>query len=242
MKNPFRRKYAMAKVLSTISYCLLYCSAIPAIILFLGVSMPYAEVVSAIISVLYTASVIITSILLRYAEEHRRADLIDNSFGTKYAECRTEGYYSNDNHLFGIAKMAVNNFESCFFTRRILRHNLPIKCIIAVIIGTVTLIAATTGANNTICVFLQASLPITLIVDLVNFLFLNSFIHKIEDRYRSIYCSANQEPAELIKNVIEYESIMSWANILLSEKTYNKLNHKLTLEWEQLKEEYNLTA
>ena len=45
-----------------------------------------------------------------------------------------------------------------------------------------------------------------------------------------------------MKEVLEYEGTISWANILLDEKIYNKMNEVLSKEWERIKQEYKVSS
>ncbi|WP_394900163.1 hypothetical protein, partial [Clostridium butyricum] len=61
--------------------------------------------------------------ILRYTREYyqekgeaiRRADLIDNSFGTKLSIKSSLDYYSNDDVNNSLYKILINIFENCFF-------------------------------------------------------------------------------------------------------------------------------
>lgn len=43
---------------------------------------------------------------------------------------------------------------------------------------------------------------------------------------------------EIILSVVEYETVIAWANILLSTSVYEKLNASLSEKWEGMKSKY----
>lgn len=102
----------------------------------------YACIVSVIIPlnciliILYHVGEIFFDFVLAFAEKAKRKDLFDNAFGTKLAVKNSEGYYTNTGLPPGVYKLGVNNYESCFFTYRILKNDLW-QNVTRVIIGSV---------------------------------------------------------------------------------------------------------
>ena len=80
-----------------------------------------AKVISYVSMVGYLIINVISKILFHNVEKRKRNDLIDNSFGTKYSDENTVGYYNNDETENGIKKLALNSYESSFHTENTLK-------------------------------------------------------------------------------------------------------------------------
>ena len=81
------------------------------------------------ITLFFMLEIIIEYILTPQADSKRRDDFIDNSFGSKFSPNNSKGYYDNDEVNSGLYKAAVNLFENCFFSTKLLNltQNLSMK-------------------------------------------------------------------------------------------------------------------
>lgn len=180
-------------------------------------------------------------LLLFNAEKQKRLDLYDNSFGTKLSETHSEGYYSNDDVTPGYMKLAANNFESVFFTYRIMKEDLSRVIIKAVIICAIFVLVAMLGLQNIFILLIQITLPITIIVESVRFAKTESRVKDIYLEYRKLFEKKdNIRHADILNQLINYTATLTAGSVLLSDRTYNKLNASLSEEWEKIKNEFDI--
>ena len=159
----------------------------------------------------------------------RRKGFIDNSLGSKFLEKATQNYYSNDEINVGPYKMLVNCCENCYFTFNIAKAMLPIIVLKNIFFSIVALAIAYFGIN------------ITELVHHINFVVkLNQLFEKFLDAFVNIKDnSLFLQQAVLL--YVEYETVLAYNKAPLSDKVYNKLNQKLTKEWEEIKERYEIS-
>lgn len=176
----------------------------------------------------------------------RRKGFIDNSLGSKFLEKATQNYYSNDEINVGPYKMLVNCCENCYFTFNIAKAMLPIIVLKNIFFSIVALAIAYFGINNNLIAIpvlqiLLSSLFITELVHHINFVVkLNQLFEKFLDAFVNIKDnSLFLQQAVLL--YVEYETVLAYNKAPLSDKVYNKLNQKLTKEWEKIKERYEIS-
>ena len=111
------------------------------------------------------------------------------------------------------------------------------------------IICAVIGYDKGIVIIIQLSLPIFVISQTIKHQRFVSRLKKIYENYRSVFdtlCNkksiSQNDYAKIVKEVLEYEGTISWANILLDEKIYNKMNEVLSKEWERIKQEYKVSS
>lgn len=177
------------------------------------------------------------------AEQVRRRDFIDNSFGTILNINQSEGYFSNDEKAVGIYKAATNLFENSLFTTNISKRMLPNKIIVSTIFIVVIIVLAVNGFSNTQFAVptLQVFLSTNILGELIK-LFL--FIQKNEvyfDNLREVFTNEDFKVVpekylpNFLKTYLDYETNLAWGTILLDGKIYNQLNPTLSKEWENIK-------
>ena len=207
------------------------------------------EFISYISIISYYVVNVVTEIFLYPATARlRRIDFIDNSLGSKFLGKKSENYFGNDSIQPGAYKMAVNCFENCYFTYNIARG--MNKTIISknVIFSSVFLFTAYMGLKVDLI-----ALPILQI--LLSSLFMNELIHHLNfvaklnillERFRWFFMEIMnnklnlndlQHPTLLL---LEYETTLAYNKSPLSNKVYNKLKEKLSTEWEELKQYYEV--
>lgn len=252
-KIPFKKKFDTAKKYDKISTFLLYASTILLIINFtLGHITNYhstiihwIEIINCVAIILFSIFEIIVNYIHFEAESHRREDFVDNSFASLIAENRTEGYYTNNDLKLGLYKMGVNNFESCFFSYNIAKKDLSYLWSKTILISLIFITIAICGYDKLLIFIIQLSIPIVLLQQSVKHTLFVSRLKNVLCRYRSLFSSikkskSKKNDSELIRDILEYEATIAWGNILLDEKTYNKMNFTLSNEWEDLKKEYSI--
>lgn len=175
------------------------------------------------------------------AEQQKRLELYDNSFGTKLSETHTEGYYSNDIVAIGYMKLAVNNFESVFFTYRIMKEDLYISIVRAITICSLFVLVAILGLQNIFILLIQITLPIAIIVDSFRFVVTESRINSIYIEYRRLFEKKDRiREADILNQLANYTATLAAGSVLLNERTYNHLNESLSKEWEYIKKDFGI--
>ncbi|MCY1511080.1 hypothetical protein D9M68_454740 [compost metagenome] len=249
---PFKVSFDLVKTIDKYLNWLLY------FVLFLGIIVlilskceveknnTYAENINYIIGVLSLVFFLVDLLkrfLLQLAEQRRRKDFIDNSLDTNLSDFRSEGYYSNDSIDPGIHKMGVNCFENSFFSMNISKRmiaGLTIQCAIVFVIFWLLLMSTD---KVTIATFLQFALPYTIIQQLVIVIIYYFQMESIFNYFKLLFGSAQEQKKDLliIHNVINYESTISWAGVVLDDKTFKNNNDMLSEKWDEIKKSHNLT-
>lgn len=241
-KVPFKNDFDSAKKWETWSTRLLYTS-----ILFLIFSSflknpsltHWIDIINCIISIGFAICQFVGDYIHFHAETYRRDTFIDNTFGCKLAEKRSKNYYTNDNLACGLYKMGANSFESCFFSYHILKNDIPCLWVKGIITTFIFVLFAITGYTEGSIFIIQSIVPLSLLQQAIKQQIIIARLKIILDRFRSIFSDTENE-ANILRNVLDYEGTISWANILLNEKTYKELNSKLSKEWIQTKKEYSI--
>lgn len=175
------------------------------------------------------------------AEKQKRLDLYDNSFGTKLSETHSEGYYSNDNVTPGYMKLAVNNFESVFFTYRIMKEDLYCTIAKAIFICVLFVCVAILGLKNIFVILIQITLPITILVESIRYAVTESRVEGIYFEYRKLFEKKGSiRYADILTQLVNYTATLTAGSVLLSNRTYNRLNASLSKEWEEIKKEFDI--
>ncbi len=182
---------------------------------------------------------------------NKRLDLLDNSFGTTFLNENSEEYYSNNELNNSLYKLAVNCFESNFFTVKIAKK-MKRELIIKLAAVCIVFIATAPLGDKWFVQFLQLSLPVLLATDYIkhhyfvedtnrNLLEFQSLFTSIKGRYNSTdsYKDLHVE-AQLCKLIVNYESSIAAAAILLDKKIYDDNNPQLTKEWNNMKVRYQI--
>jgi len=252
-KVPFKNKFDTAKKYDKISTCLLYISTILLIgnfILCKTTNIPtliirWIEIINCLTIISFSIVEFVMDYIHFEAEVHRREDLIDNSFASHFAEDRTAGYYTNDDLKSGLYKMGVNNFESCFFSYNIAKQDLTFLWLKSIILSLLFIFVGIAGYDEVLIFIVQLSIPVVLLQQSIKHTLFAIRLKNVLERYRTLFSNLKssknkKNDSEIIRDILEYEATISWGNILLDEKTYNKMNTSLSDQWEKLKEEYSI--
>ena len=247
---PFREVFKAAKRWHRFSWILLWISSV---ILFIVIvpCIPkrykyWLDIANCIIIVLIQILEFIGDYLHYRAESHRRDDLVDNAFESHLAENRTEGYYSNDSVPAGMDRMCVNSFESSYYTYRLSKKELPNLWFMVILFLLSFVIFGAMGDKNLFILMIKFSIPILLIGRLIRYNLVVLRLECILDRFRVLFDSnsgaqmESRKLAECVRNILDYESTITWGKILLKEKWYNKMGDQLEKEWNQIKSEYSI--
>ena len=194
----------------------------------------------------YILNVYTETFLYPATARKRRKGFIDNSLGSKFLEKPVEGYYTNDHIKTGPYKMIVNCAENCYFTMEIAKKMIPQIIIKNVIFATLFIIFAYLGVKDNLVAIpvvqiLLSSLFMTELVHHINFIVkLDQLFERFKEEFskKSIGNNLLQEAVLLF---LDYETILAYNKAPLSDSVYNKLNQKLSKEWEDIKQRYEIS-
>ena len=200
-----------------------------------------------LLSVIYYILDIYTETFLYPATARkRRMGFIDNSLGSKFLNKNVKGYYTNDNLQYGPHKMLVNCWENCFFTLNIAKGMIA-KIVIKnsiLFIGFITV--AYFGIRDNF-------IAISIVQILLSTLFLTEFIHHINfitkleqlhERFIDIITKkmdSNETLQQAVLLFLDYETTLAYNKASLSDSVYEKLNERLSKEWEEMKTRYDIS-
>jgi len=200
------------------------------------------------IVVFFIIEIVVEYILIPIAENKRRDDFIDNSFGSKHQKDNSIGYFDNDSVNLGLYKAAVNLFENCFFTYSLVKDILPRRIIIPAFMFILILIVSYFGLkqNPIYLTVLQIFFSINILGVLVKNIVLFNRLYFIEDNWITLF----QTP-ELKNNIynhqstvyrcwLQYETLLSIINADIPDKFFLKNNPKLTANWGKIKVKYKI--
>lgn len=252
--NPFKASFEQAKEFDKYSNIALWISTI--LLAFAFALKTYNNdfiFVSSVISSINCFFILSFAVLNFISESifynasmQRRADFIDNSFNSSYAEDRSKDYYTNDNITSGIYKLAVNGFENSLFTYHISKEMIKFKWFKNLIFAIIILALAIFGFSNAFVLIIQLTLPLLLLQQAIKHTLFVYRINRVYENYRRLFNdlkeagdSKHKRP-EIFLNVLDYETALTFGSVLLDTKTYNKLNPILSDKWGKLKKEYRI--
>lgn len=253
MTIPFKNSFENAKTYDKYANWILYTSSIILITAFTiqAVNKEWTFISNILNS--FNSFFILGYAILEFVVQHifheastqKRYDFIDNSFDTSLSEENSTAYYSNDDIEKGVYKMAVNGFENSLLTYNISKEMLKPIWIKNILIGFLFLAISIAGFNNIFIMLFQLSLPLLLLSQAIKLTIFVNKINKVFENYRRLFQDLKKKKkkykkAEIIINVIEYESTLSWGGILLDDDIYKKLNPKLSEKWEKMKIKYEI--
>lgn len=201
------------------------------------------------ISLFFGIELINEFILLPQADNKRRDDFIDNSFGSKFSTNNSIGYYDNDEINKGLYKAAVNLFENCFFTYSLVRIT-TISKIIVPIIMVVSIIVLTFYGFKQVPIaltVLQAIFSANILGLLIKHVILLNKLFSIQETWILLFqnpdlrTNTQNYQTHIYKYWLQYETLLGKINAGTPDKTFKKYGNSLTEEWKQLKLKYNIT-
>lgn len=252
--TPYKGSFEQSKSMSKCASVILWISTGMLVIAFtlktIDITLAYASDIISNINCFFIISYGVLSFLSEtffyQASIQRRDDFIDNSFDTSLAESRSVDYYTNGNIATGIYKMAVNGFENSLFTYNIGKRMTLTIWLKNLIFMMMILVFAIFGFNNAFTLLIQLTLPILLLQQSIKHTLFVYRINRVFENYRRLFNALkNHEDSkykrpEIILNVLDYETTLTYGAILLDSKLYEKLNPELSEKWVELKNEYNI--
>jgi hypothetical protein len=179
------------------------------------------------------------------AEMKRRLDWLDNSFGTNFSGKKSKNYFTNEHLSPGLYKLAVNCFENSFHTQSNISKMLPGIITQTIIIVLLFICSAYIGNREIVRLFFELSLPAILIQKLIKAIYFSSRMADVQERFRLLFNDLmkngfENKTAEALRDILEYETALSWASTPVSSKLFYKHQDQWAAEWEELKQEYQI--
>ena len=178
----------------------------------------------------------------------RRRGFIDNSLGARLLTGSTQGYYTNDSIEPGLYKMSVNCYENCYFTYNIANDMTPRVAAKNIVFFAVFLALAYTGLQGNIVglPIVQILFSTLFITELIYHLAFVARLKNLLERYGEYFNDTlhvqqkRSDPQYSILFLLEYETALAFNKAPLSDKTYQRLNAKLSGEWDSIKQRYDI--
>lgn len=196
------------------------------------------KVISYVSIIAYLVITLITRILFHTVEKKKRNDLIDNSFGTKYSDENTVGYYNNEETGNGIRKLALNSYESSFHTENTLKIMIHRNLLLLIVISIPFFLSIfSKGGENFVRLLFEISIPLILVSEFVVLLTYYINVTVINERFKTELISIDsnnfdeKDIPRLLIPIMEYYSIKSWANTNLDSKIFNEHNTIISRKW-----------
>jgi hypothetical protein len=180
------------------------------------------------------------------AEDARRRELLQNSFGVTLTSEETVGYYNND-QTTPLKRLAASTMESAFFTSHISRRMLFWQR--ATTAGYVCLYFVAVLYRSTDLEFLAVLAQVLFSEDIlsrwVRLEWLRNRSEKVFDSLQAMFVAkpAFSRPiaqSQAVDLFSLYETTKSTAAILLSSRLFHKHNVDLTAIWEQTRQKLGL--
>jgi len=252
--NPYRGLFEDSKSFDKYSEIILWLSTILLVIAFalkeININWVYLSDIITNINcffiVAFAVISFISEIIFYEASIQRREDFIDNAFESALAENRSQGYYTNDNIASGIYKMAVNGFENSLFTYNIAKKMTAVLWLKSILFAVLILTFSIIGYSSAFTLLIQLTLPILLLQQAIKHTLFVYRIKRVFENNRRLFNDlknlgdSKQKKPEIILNVLEYETTITYGAILLDSKIYNKMNPSLSITWDELKQKYNI--
>lgn len=185
---------------------------------------------------------------LSSAERDRRLDFLDNAFGTRYAGQTSIGYFTNEDLRPGIYKCLVNCFENNSHSLAIVQEMLPREIGRSVVVAGVFVLTAVLGKPELIRLFFELPLAAVVLQDALKLLVFKQRLAHNQETMRFLFNDMRGQPfaekqvAAAMRDILDYETIISWACIKLDSQLFNKHWATLAQNWESLKKEYDVRS
>lgn len=196
----------------------------------------------------FLLEVINEHILIPQAENKRKDDFIDNSFGSTFSPNNSVDYYDNDEIKQGLFKAAVNLFQNCFFTYNFIKTLSVRKIVIPSIVFLITIVFAYFGFKEVPLALsiLQALFSANILGLLIKHLILLNRLSTIHDSWITLFQNKDLKTnpgnyhSSIYRYWLQYETLLSKIQPGIPESVYEKLNPPLTEDWKKLKTRYNI--
>lgn len=201
---------------------------------------------TSFLAVVYIVFDILVSSKLYKAEKLRRTDLIDHSFSTNFSGQQSSGYYNSAGINPGVYKIAVNGFENSLFSSNTAKKMTKMKWAKASVVLLIFLLSAFMGEKLILNSLIQVAAASVLVQQAIKLQLFSDRINKIHEDFKALFSNMRDETdkakreGEMVRNVLNYETTISSAGIILDSKIFFKYNDELSRKWEKMKQDYKI--
>lgn len=184
--------------------------------------------------------------LLREAQSKRRVHLLSDALGVKLDDEQTQLFYNNTQKE-SLIRLGMNVFENTLFTWRVTEEMVKterVKVVFYILLF--ILLMLINGINiNFISIIAQTVFTTGLIVNGIKLEILRSSCKQLFNEFRQVFLNngtknSQKVSAILLQLVFRYETTVASMGILTSTKVFDKINPKVSSEWEKVKENLSL--
>ena len=116
-----------------------------------------------------------------------------------------------------------------------------------IIIILLFIISAYIGNREVIRTFFELILPLSVIQKLIKAIFFTSRMNQVVENFKSLFNDLMRsndcdKTPEFIRDILDYETTISWASIPLDSKIFEKFKNKLAADWAELTIAYNIKS
>lgn len=200
------------------------------------------------ISLFFVLEILVDYILVPQADNKRRDDFIDNSFGSKFSTNPSIGYFDTDEISKGLYKAASNLFENCFFTYSLVKATTIKKAILPSIVYLSVGVSAYFGFKNVpfALSLLEVLFSTKLLGELIKHCILIAKLNTIQGHWITLFqhsdlkSDTGKYQSYIYRYWLQYETLHSRMQAGIPDRLFKKMNDQLTQEWNELRIRYDI--
>lgn len=227
-------------------------SAIPTILSLAKIQWSFDELINVVnilaIVVFFSFDIIIEYFLVPQAENKRRDDFLDNSFGSNFTVKSSEQYFDTVNLDSGLYKAAANLFENSYFTYSVLKSVTTRKIIVPAIAFLAIFVFAYYGFRQAPFALsvLQVLFSANLLGGLIKHLVLIAKLNTLNDEWIGLFqqqdfkINISGYAPRVYRYWLRYETLLSRIQAAVPEIVFSRFNKQLTEEWSEIMKRYKI--
>lgn len=194
----------------------------------------------ALVILLFVSSHVLRLYLIPRAEESRVRDFLSSAYGINLTQDTTQEYYNNEEQNPS-KRVALQLLENLFFTKRISSEMIKSTRFLCLSYVFLWLVLILCREVNLGWIFIASQVLFSEEV-LSKYIRLECLRLRTECLYNTLYrlfhTSIKQKDFEVyaFENFVIYEKVKAGLGVTLSSKLFNRLNHKLSVEWDVIRQ------
>ncbi len=244
----------MRLIIVWIFWLIFILSIVPAVLKLLDIKLNIEDLINTLnvicITCFFVLDMVVEYILVPQADNKRRDDFIDNSFGSTFSSNPSIGYFDTIELQPGLYKAATNLFENCFFTYSLIKAITIRKTVLPTIVLLSIAVFAYYGFKHVpfALSLLQAVFSATLLGELVKHFVLMARLNTIYESLIALFqnsdfkTNAYSYQTYVYRYWLQYETLHSRIQAGIPGKVFKRFNPKLTDEWNKIKARYHINS
>ncbi|MGH0631919.1 hypothetical protein [Bacillus pacificus] len=184
--------------------------------------------------------------LIPNIEDKRRKHLLSNSFGIPLDNETTNKYYNNDINP-SIIKLGINVMENALFAKNV-TDKMAKKERIIIFLYLISWLLCLLLRNNNLEFISIVSQTLFASTILSSWLKLEVLRYQTQTIYDELYRlflttgikNSNKQMPYILDAFVKYEAAKAYSGVKQSTKIFKKINHEVSLEWEQVKQQLKI--